>query len=322
MRDANERLLSIVRSRFETPNIVVLELSGDGGEALPAWTPGAHIDLVLPSGKSRQYSLCGNPSDRSRYCIAVLRETMGRGGSLEIHEIARKDMVLTVRGPRNHFELVEAKAYLFIAGGIGITPMLPMIRAAEAAGAPWRLVYGGRSKATMGFFNEILERQGGAVTLLPEDEAGRPDLDALLATVGSGEVVYGCGPGGMLTALEEASVRRGLSNVLHIERFGAAENMPPPADLVGDSAFEVELRTSGITLQVPPDRSLGDTLLDAGIPVPFSCQEGYCGSCETRVLEGVPDHRDTILTDEEKAEGTLMMVCCGRSKTPRLVLDL
>lgn len=322
MGDANDLLLSINRVSYETPDIVVLELSGKGAEPLPSWAPGAHIDLVLASGKIRQYSLCGDPSDTLKYRVAVLRETSGRGGSQEIHEIARDNAVIAVRGPRNHFELVDAKAYLFIAGGIGITPMLPMIRAAQAAGSPWRLVYGGRSRATMGFLDEIARNGGGTVTLLPEDEAGRPDLDGLLASVSPDEAVYGCGPGAMLTALEEAAARRGLSDALHIERFGAAENTPPPAGLSGDTAFEVELRASGITLQVPADRSLGDTLLDAGIPVPFSCQEGYCGSCETSVIEGVPDHRDTILTDEEKAGGQMMMVCCGRSKTPRLVLDL
>ncbi|WP_210321143.1 PDR/VanB family oxidoreductase [Aquibium microcysteis] len=322
MNDPRDQVLSIERVTFETSDVVVLELRRADRGILPSWTPGAHVDVILPSGRIRQYSLCGNPADRSRYRVAILREPAGRGGSAELHDIAREGTVVTVRGPRNHFELVPADRYLFVAGGIGITPILPMILAAEAAGAAWRLVYGGRTQATMAFLGEIGQRMGGEVQLLPEDLSGRPDLDALLAGVGEGEMVYGCGPAGMLGALEAAAERHGRSRVLHVERFGAAEDAVPAAGLAGDAAFTVELRRSGLSLDVPADRRLGDVLLDAGVPVPFSCQEGYCGSCETAVLEGVPDHRDTILTDEEKAEARIMMVCCGRSKTPRLVLDL
>lgn len=306
----------------ETTDVLVLELRHPDAGALPAWTPGAHIDLVLPSGKIRQYSLCGDVADASRYRVAVLREAAGRGGSEEIHAVAKAGLTIRARGPRNHFVLVDAPCYLFVAGGIGITPMLPMIRQAESAGRPWRLVYGGRTRASMGFVPELAARTGGAVTLLPQDEVGLPNLDALLSEAEPDVAIYGCGPAGMLKALKEAAARHGRVSALHTESFSAPDDVVPPAGRAGDTPFEVELRKSGVVLQVPADRSLADILQEAGIDVPFSCQEGYCGTCETRVLEGVPDHRDTILTEDEKAAGNIMMVCCGRSLTPRLVLEL
>lgn len=306
----------------ETADVLVLELRRPDAGALPAWAPGAHLDIVLPSGKIRQYSLCGDVADASRYRVAVLREAAGRGGSEEIHAVAKAGLTIRGRGPRNHFALVDAPRYLFVAGGIGITPMLPMIRQAESAGRPWRLVYGGRTRRSMGFLNEIATRTGGTVTLLPQDEMGLPDLHALLSEAEPDAAIYGCGPAGMLKALKEAAAQHGRASALHLESFSAPDDVVPPAGGAGDTPFEVELRKSGVVLQVPADRSLADVLQDAGIDVPFSCQEGYCGTCETRVLEGVPDHRDTILTEDEKAAGNIMMVCCGRSLTPRLVLEL
>jgi len=306
----------------ETADVLVLELKRADAGALPAWAPGAHIDLILPSGKIRQYSLCGDATDTSRYRVAVLREAAGRGGSEEIHAVAKAGLAIRARGPRNHFALVDAPRYLFVAGGIGVTPMLPMISQAERAGRPWRLVYGGRTRGSMGFVREIAARTGGTVMLLPQDEVGVPDLNALLSEAEPDAAIYGCGPAGMLKALKEAADRHGRASALHIESFSAPDDVVPAAGGAGDTAFEVELRKSGVVLQVPADRSLGDVLQEAGIDVSFSCQEGYCGTCETRVLEGVPDHRDTILNDEEKAANNLMMVCCGRSRTPRLVLEL
>lgn len=305
-----------------TGDIVVLELVRNDGQALPMWKPGAHIDVVLPSGKIRQYSLCGDPADSRLYRIGVLREPSGRGGSDEVHQIARAGQSIGVRGPRNHFELVDAERYLFVAGGIGVTPILTMIGQAEREGKPWRLVYGGRSRTTMAFLDEIAERTGGEVVLMPQDEVGLPDIDSLFERLEPGTAVYGCGPGGMLKALEDAAARNRRENALHIERFAADEDAPKGAGEAGDTAFEVELRQSGKVLHVAADQRLGQVLQDNDVPVPFSCEEGYCGSCETRVLEGTPDHRDTILNEEERAAGNIMMVCCGRSRTPRLVLDL
>lgn len=313
--------LTVARVSLEAPDILVVDLADRDGGNLPAWGPGAHIDLVLPSGKVRQYSLCGDPADLTCYRVAVLHETAGRGGSSEIHTTLAAGGTLSVRGPRNHFDLVDASSYLFIAGGIGVTPILPMIRAAEGARRPWRLVYGGRSRASMGFLAEITSRQGGECQLMPQDECGLPEFDSLLGGLKTDTAIYGCGPSGMLAALQAAAGRHGLSDALHIERFSSAgENELVTTGV--DQPFEVELQRSGTILRVPADQSLGSVLQDADIPVNFSCQEGYCGSCETRVLEGVPDHRDSILNDKEKAEGRIMMVCVGRSRSPRLVLDL
>jgi ferredoxin-NADP reductase len=313
--------LRIVRVSFETPDILVIDLAEHDGGRLPAWAPGAHIDLVLPSGKVRQYSLCGDPDDLTHYRVAVLRERAGRGGSAEIHASLSAGDTLVMRGPRNHFELVDAERYLFIAGGIGITPILPMLRAAERTRRPWRLVYGGESRAAMGFLAELRGRAGGECKLLPRDECGLPDLDSFLDGIEPGTAIYGCGPSGMLAALQAAADRHGWPDALHIERFSAAEEtMPVPEG--ADRPFEVELRRSGKILRVAADQSLANVLQEADIPVTFSCQEGYCGSCETRVLDGVPDHRDTILNDQEKEDGRIMMVCVGRARSPRLVLDL
>jgi ferredoxin-NADP reductase len=319
--DADLTLL-IDRARFETPDILVLDLVAPDHGVLPSWKPGAHVDLLLKSGKVRQYSLCGDPADPMHYRIAVLREATGRGGSLELHASAATGVTLGARAPRNHFELIEAPQYLFLAGGIGVTPFLPMIRAAERAGRPWRLIYGGRSRATMGFVTEIDEWRGGETKLVPQDECGLPDIDALLSEIRPGIAIYACGPAGMLKEVEAVADRYGLHGALHIERFSAPEGAGEAATEVNNRAFEVELRQSGLILQVPADGSLGSVLQDADIPVSFSCQEGYCGSCETQVLEGVPDHRDSVLNEEERATSRTMMVCVGRARAPRLVLDL
>ena len=321
--DVSQEIELVLKSVVgETADVLVLEFARSDNGELPAWAPGAHVDIALPSGRIRQYSLCGDVADKSTYRVAVLREAAGRGGSEEIHAIAKPGMALRLRGPRNHFSLIDAPRYLFLAGGIGITPLLPMIRHAERAGRPWELVYGGRSRASMAFAGEIASRGGGKVTLLPQDESGMPDFDAILARCSAEVAIYGCGPAGMLKALKAVAAQQGRSQALHIESFAALEEANSPASARENTPFEVELRKSGMVLPVPADRSLADVLQDAGIDVSYSCQEGYCGTCETRVLDGVPDHRDTILTEEEKAANNLMMVCCGRSRTPRLVLDL
>ncbi|USQ84460.1 PDR/VanB family oxidoreductase [Streptomyces phaeoluteigriseus] len=282
------------------------------GEPLPAWEPGAHIDLLLGPGLERQYSLCGDPADRSVWRVAVLREPLGRGGSAHVHERLRPGDTVRVRGPRNHFALRPAPRYRFVAGGIGITPILPMLAAAEAAGAEWSLLYGGRSRASMAFTGE-LERYGDRVTLAPQDEAGLLDLDSVLDALPEGTLVYCCGPGPLLDAVEA----RCPSDALHVERFRAKER--PGGE---DGGFEVELARSGRTLTVAPGVSVLDTVRAAGVEVLFSCAEGTCGTCETDVLDGTPDHRDSVLTDEEREAGETMMICVSRCRGKRLVLDL
>jgi ferredoxin-NADP reductase len=300
----------VVVGRRETvaENVVRLTLRHPRGAPLPLWTPGAHVDLVLGPGLVRQYSLCGDPADRSAYQVAVLLQPSGRGGSRHVHSTLVEGRTVRVRGPRNHFPLVDASRYLFVAGGIGITPIVPMIRAVAARGAPWQLLYGGRTRASMAFARDLVVRYGDRVVIRPEDETGLLDLPSFLTP---DTETYCCGPEPLLTTIEQLHPTR-----LHVERF-------TPAAVDGQqTSFEVELAQSGRTLAVPPDGSILQAVEDAGIPVLSSCREGTCGTCETAVLEGSPDHRDSVLDAQERAAGDVMMICVSRSHTPRLVLDL
>ncbi|EEP70376.1 phthalate 4,5-dioxygenase reductase subunit [Micromonospora sp. ATCC 39149] len=294
---------------------VAISLCRPGGGDLPEWTPGAHVDLELGPGLVRQYSLCGDPADRSALRIAVQREPGGRGGSRLVHERLTVGATVRVRGPRNNFRLVAARRYLFVAGGIGITPIVPMVAAADAEGADWRLVYGGRSRATMAFAATLRKRYGDRVSLHPQDETGLLDLAGLLGGPGVG-LVYCCGPEPLVKAVEE-HCRGWPPGCLHVERF------TPPAGTGGqEAAFEVELALSGRTVTVPPGTSILEAVEQAGVQVLSSCREGTCGTCETPVLAGVPEHRDALLTEQERAAGDAMMICVSRARTPRLVLKL
>ncbi|MBB5801893.1 ferredoxin-NADP reductase [Saccharothrix ecbatanensis] len=296
------------RKEVVADGVVRLTLRHPHGEPLPAWEPGAHVDLVLGPDLVRQYSLCGDPADRSVLQVAVLHEPAGRGGSQHVHSTFTEGCTVRIRGPRNQFPLVPAERYLFIAGGIGITPILPMIRAVAARGASWQLLYGGRTRSSMAFAGELHDRYGDRVVVRPQDETGLLDLDSFL--VADAEI-YCCGPEPLIAAVEQRSPAR-----LHVERFTAKA-------VDGErTSFEVELAQSGRTLVVPEDKSILHTVEEAGITVMSSCQEGVCGTCETGVLEGVPDHRDFVLGDEEQAACDVMMICVSRSRGPRLVLDL
>ncbi|MFI8214876.1 PDR/VanB family oxidoreductase [Streptomyces sp. NPDC085932] len=305
--------LVVARREFAADGVLALTLRHPLGEPLPVWEPGAHLDVVLGPGLERQYSLCGEPADRSAWRIAVLREVAGRGGSAHVHEQVREGDKVRVRGPRNTFRLEPAPRYRFVAGGIGITPILPMLAAAEAAGAPWTLLYGGRTRRSMAFTGE-LARYGDRVTLAPQDETGLLDLPSVLDDVPEGTLVYCCGPGPLLDAVEA----RCPSGVLRVERFRPKE----PQESGADGAFEVELARSGRTLTVAPDVSVLDAVRAAGVEVLYSCTEGTCGTCETDVLAGEPDHRDSVLTEEERAAGETMLICVSRCRGGRLVLDL
>ena len=297
--------------------VVVLTLVHPEGQTLPAWTPGAHVDLVLTDALVRQYSLCSSPSDSHRLQVGVLRAEESRGGSVFIHDNLAVGGTVRVRGPRNHFALVSSPRYLFIAGGIGVTPMLPMIEEAEAVGADWELVYGGRSRATMAFL-PTLAPYGDKVTLLPRDEVDltlSQRIDGLLGTPRPDTLVYCCGPEALLEAVE-AACSSWPEGSLHLERFHAK------AVEGEDTAFEVVLARSGQTLTVPPGKSIFHAVEDLGIPVLGSCHEGVCGTCETVVLEGDVDHRDVVLSDSEKASNETMMVCVSRCRGDRLVIDL
>ncbi|MFD4197167.1 PDR/VanB family oxidoreductase [Amycolatopsis thermoflava] len=307
--------LEVTAREARAEGVVALTLSRPDGGRLPDWTPGAHIDLVLPNGLTRQYSLCGDRWDAHSYRIGVLREPAGRGGSAYVHDRLRPGDRVGVGGPRNNFPLVPSGRYLFVAGGIGITPLLPMIHQADLLGADWTLLYGGRRRASMAFTDE-LAGYGDRVHLVPEDEHGLLDLASWLGTPRPGTKVYCCGPAPLLAAVESAC-RDWPPFSLHVERFTAREQAP-----ARDEPFEVELRRTGATVTVTPGISVLEAARGAGVDVLSSCRQGTCGTCETGVLAGVPDHRDSILADHERAAGEVMFVCVSRSCTDRLVLDL
>ncbi|GLY78038.1 PDR/VanB family oxidoreductase [Actinoallomurus iriomotensis] len=307
--------LPMVLARKETvaDGVVMLTLRRTDGGPVPGWEPGAHVDVELGSDLIRQYSLCGDPADRSSLQVAVLREPGGRGGSRAVHDDLAEGDVVTVGEPRNNFPLVPAARYLFIAGGIGITPLLPMIAAVRSRGAAWRLVYGGRTRASMAFLPELGPLS--QVEVCPQDETGLLDLDPLLGEPCPGTAVYCCGPEPLLAAVEDRCATW-PSGSLHVERFKAIEDTGPR------TSFEVRLALSGTTFVVPPDRSILETLEQAGLQILSSCREGTCGTCETTVLDGEPDHHDSLLTEEERAACDTMMICVSRARSPRLVLEL
>lgn len=314
--------LRVTEIRAAADGVVAVGLGlPDGGE-LPAWQPGAHVELRLPSGRLRQYSLCGDPADTATWRIGVLHEPKGRGGSVELHELARPGVSFAVRGPRNHFPLTPAPSYLFLAGGIGVTPILAMVREAAGRGTPFTVVYGGRTRSTMAFAEELAAVAGEALTLLPQDEAGLPDLPRLLGGLDADTAVYACGPAPMLAAVERECARLNLTDRLHLERFTAGDDLETAFDAAENRPFEVRLARTGVTLPVPADRRLIEVLRENVSGLSYDCEKGYCGACETRVLAGTPEHRDSVLSDEERRAGRTMMICVGRCQGDRLVLDL
>lgn len=317
----------VVAGRTELANgVVALDLVSHNGRDLPAWTPGSHVDVIFPAladaePLERQYSLCGDRGDRGSWRVAVLREGDGRGGSLRLHDTVAVGDRLRVRGPRNHFPFdpVSGTTYRFVAGGIGITPLLSMVAAAEAAGVEWTLDYAGRSRSAMAFAHDLVSRHPSRVRLHAADEGSRLDTAALARESGGDTVVYACGPARLLEALEGAFADAG-DDVLHIERFEAKEYGDP----VWSDAFDVELALTGSVVTVSPGVSVLDAIR-AQSPetmVLSSCRRGTCGTCEAPVLEGEVEHRDSILTPVEREESAVMMVCVSRAACPRIVLDL
>jgi ferredoxin-NADP reductase len=311
--------LVVAQKEIVADGVAALTLTDAKGGELPAWTPGAHIDVVLPDASlTRQYSLSSNPADRHTWRIGILREPKSRGGSQFIHEMLKAGDTVRVRGPRNHFSLVDAPRYLFIAGGIGITPILPMIAAAHARGADWQLLYGGRQRSSMAFLDELAV-YGERVRLYPQNEAGMLPLKSFLEPPRNDTLVYGCGPEPLLIAVEGLCASWPVGS-LHFERFKA--KLPTDAPPTVAETFEVVLQRTGITVTVPPDKSILEVVEAAGLYVLSACREGICGTCEQSVLEGEPDHRDSVLTPAERKTNEVMMICVSRSCTRRLVLDL
>ncbi len=303
------------RRRAVADDVVELTLAPADGSSLPPWTPGAHVDLILGPDLVRQYSLCGSPADEDAYRVAVLHSPDSKGGSDAVHALA-EGATLTIRGPRNNFPLVHAPRYVFVAGGIGITPLLPMIEEAEASGADWTLYYGGRTRTSMAYLDD-LAGHGDRVHVVPQDEAGVLDLESILGSPDGRTLVYCCGPEPLLAAAEERCAGW-HPGALHLERF-AAKDVAHEGE---EHSFEVVLQRSGITVTVPPDKSVFDAVRGAGVSVLGSCLEGICGTCETGVLEGEVDHRDSVLDPEEQEAMDAMMICVSRCRGDRLVLDV
>lgn len=308
-------------------NVVALTLVAADGKPLPRWHPGSHIDITLPSGLVRQYSLCGDPGHADSYRIAVRRIPDGGGGSIEVHDALRPGATVTSHGPRNAFPLTvpghgsPTQRLRFIAGGIGITPILPMLSLSQALGVEWSMVYTGRSRDSLPFVDEVArfaaDREGhspGSVRIRTDDVDGLPTADDLLGDCPDGTAVYACGPAPMLTAIRERLVGRDDVE-LHFERFAA-----PPVD--DGTEFAVTVASTGQTVDVAANETLLAALRRAGVHAPYSCQQGFCGTCRSRVLAGSVDHRDTLLTDIERDSG-LMLICVSRAaEGSYLTLDL
>jgi len=300
-------------------NVVALTLGDANGAELPPWHPGAHLDLHLPSGRVRQYSLCGDPAQRGSYRIAVRRIPDGGGGSIEVHDALPIGSRVTTSGPRNAFPLAvpgfgsPARRLRFIAGGIGITPILPMLAMAERMGVEWSMIYVGRSAQSIPFLDEV-SRFGDKIVIRTDDSAGVPDADDLLGDCCRSTAVYACGPAEMITVIRSRLVGRDDVE-LHFERFAA----PPVVD---GAPFTVSVTSTGSTVEVGATETLLAALRRTGVPAPYSCQQGFCGTCRTRVRAGTVDHRDTLLTEPERAAG-MMLTCVSRAPAgENLTLDL
>jgi len=314
--------VEVVRKWHEARGICGFELRRPDRAPLPRFSAGAHIDVHLPGGLIRQYSLCGNPQSQDSYEIAVLRDEQGRGGSMVIHDRVRQGDLIRIGMPRNHFPLEpKASRHLLLAGGIGVTPILSMAEHLAAAGAPFEMHYCARSRDRTAF----VERLDGSAfrdrVQLHFDDAGVHqafDLAAVIAAAPAQTHLYVCGPRGFMEAvLAEARAQGWAERRLHYEFFAAAVRAPS-----ADVAFEVRIASSGASVEVPPGCTIVAALARHGVDVLTSCEQGVCGTCMTRVLEGQPDHRDAYLTDEEKAAGEYFLPCCSRARSPVLVLDL
>jgi ferredoxin-NADP reductase len=311
-RVGRELILIVQQTRVEAAGVRSFRLIPTGGGLLPRWQPGAHLDVLLPSGRRRQYSLCGDPADRSAYRIAVRLIAGGAGGSRELHESVGTGCALSVRGPRNAFPFVPASHYLFLAGGIGITPILPIVKHAAVRGTPWHLVYTGRCRDSMPFLDELSELDPDRVLLRPYDQYGFLSGTRLLAHAPPGATVYCCGPPAMIASLCR-DFPTSAGSALHVERFTA-----PP--IGGGEAFDVRLQRSDRVVRVPADRSVLDILQEVLPTLPYSCRRGFCGTCRTRVIAGGVAHYDQVLTPQERIE--TMTICVSRSRGGPIILDL
>jgi len=304
---------------YEAEDVISLDLRPIASGLLPAFTAGAHIELHLRNGLPRNYSLANSQDERHRYRVAIQKDRASRGGSRFIHEEVRAGDVLTISRPRNNFALVEdAPGSVIIAGGIGITPIWSMVQRLASLGFSWKLYYAARARRNAAFLDDIqaLDRASNVRLHFDDESAGALlDLDAVVRDAAPGTHFYCCGPLPMLAAFEQATAALPADTV-HVEYFSAKQ------PIVASGGFEVVLARSGRTVFVPENSTIVDALQAAGIEVAHSCLEGVCGTCETKVIEGIPDHRDVVLSAQERASNRTVMICCSGSRTSRLVLDL
>lgn len=316
---AETRTLRVQQKTFEATDVTSLTLVDPTGAELPGWTPGCHVALTLSGGLVREYSLCSDPADRTRWTVAVLKTPDSRGGSYAVHHQLQPGELVEVAGPRDNFAIdPEATRHLFVAGGVGITPIIAMVREVHRQGGDWQLLYAGRSRSHMAFLDELATLPADRVTIHADDDAGgsHPDLAGFLGAASDGTTAYACGPAPLLDACAAALPE---GQTLRVERFSAPEPVTPAGD---DQAFEIVVKSTGDRIRVPSDVSVLDALNNAGIEVPSSCTEGICGTCEVAVLSGDIDHRDFLFTEEEHAAGNAMMACVSRCRSAELVLDL
>jgi ferredoxin-NADP reductase len=307
--------LTITATHAPAADVIVIDFASADGKTLPNWEPGAHIDLHLGCGLVRQYSLCGHPDDVDIWSVAVRRDARSRGGSEWLHNAASPGLVLNASVPRNNFPLVAAPCYIFLAGGIGITPFLPMVERAIEAGADVRLAFGGPSEL-LAAFEDRLPRSRTIDVQLFDAAHGPVPLERVLEDVDAATEVYCCGPPGMIRATQELA-RRSRVISLHVEQFTA-----PTTEGVANKAVTVELVRSGLEIVVPPDQTLLDAVLSSNVFLTSSCREGTCGSCEVAVIAGQPDHRDAVTDPDDPDRDLSMMLCVSRARSERLVLDL
>lgn len=315
----SSQVLRVHQKTWEAQGVTSVTFVHPEGESLPRWEPGAHLSLHLPNGLVREYSLCSDPDDTSHWTVAVLRVPDSRGGSSLIHEELQIGSEILVDGPRNLFQVDgDARRHLLVAGGIGITPIVAMTRALAAKGADWHLLYTGRSREVMAFVEEISGLPAERVTVHADDEVGGfADISGIVGGVDEDTVVYCCGPATLMEAVE---ITVPDTSRLRLERFRAPEPVADPE--TPDGAFEVVINSTGDRVPVDADTSILDALAAAGHEVPSSCTEGICGTCETGVVSGEIDHRDFLLSDEEKESGCTMCICVSRCRGAELVLDL
>jgi vanillate O-demethylase ferredoxin subunit len=314
-------LVRVASKRKVAETVWELILKHPEGGDLPSWGAGAHIDIVLEKNLVRQYSLAGNPADRSCYQLAVLLEPESRGGSTRIcHEVSEGDE-LVISEPRNHFALsMEADFYLLIAGGIGVTPLLAMAHQLHAVGKSFRFCYRSRSASWAAFAKELADQPwSDKVEYYFSDEGGRESFKfkEILANAPSNSQLYVCGPNSFIEMVEQDATDVLGEESVHSERF-----YPEEHDTSGDKAFELVCEKSGVTVEVPADQSIVQVLEANGIDVPTSCTEGICGSCISKVIEGEVEHRDEVLTKADREKRHLFTPCCSRARGDRLVADL